>query len=82
MLKIENPQDLAKLIDLCRKKGVETIKVDGIELKLRDEAPPSTYKRKIVETTPDPVLEPEYSDMDILLWSTPVGEIYGENNAQ
>lgn len=33
-MKLESLQDLKKLIDLCRKTGVETIKVDGLELKL------------------------------------------------
>jgi hypothetical protein len=34
MLAIKDLKDLGKLIDLCRKKGVENIKVDGIDIKL------------------------------------------------
>lgn len=31
---ISNLKDLAKLIDLCRKKGIDQIKVDNLEVKI------------------------------------------------
>lgn len=36
MIAIKDLKDLGKLIDLCRKKGVETVKVDGVEFTLGD----------------------------------------------
>ncbi len=36
-MKIENLKDLGRLIALCRKTGVESIRVDGIELHLGKE---------------------------------------------
>lgn len=35
-MKVENHRDLAKLIALCRKQGVKSIKMAGIELELGD----------------------------------------------
>jgi len=49
-------KDLEKVIDLCRKKGVGSITIGEIKLELREEAPPSNYKkRKANAQEPDPV---------------------------
>jgi hypothetical protein len=39
-------KELGKLIDLCRRKGVSDIAMEGVSLKLLPEAPPSSYKKK------------------------------------
>lgn len=62
---INTIKDLAKLIDLARKKGVESIEVDGIKFKLG-------HKERTTKATKGPDLEamPIYSDEDILHWSS------------
>lgn len=71
MLEIKSPEDLSKIIDLCRKKGVQTIKLDGVELSLREEAPPSQYKRKKAEQTSEEIkVEEGFNSEDILFWSS------------
>ena len=42
-MKVETIQDLKKVIDLCRKSGVDIIKVDGIEMVLGTK--PETVQR-------------------------------------
>lgn len=42
-MKIENPKELKAIIQLCRKLGVQSIKIDGIEFHLGD-LPQKTYK--------------------------------------
>lgn len=43
-MKIDSFKDLAKLVALCQKQGITSIKVDGIELSLG--LKPTTYKPK------------------------------------
>lgn len=76
MSEIQFPNTLDKIIDLCRKKGVQTIKIQGIELTLREEAPPSNYKRKL-EVVPDQKPETQLSEEDWLLWSVNQDEVSG-----
>lgn len=68
MSEIKYPTDLKEIIALCRKSGVKSIKIEGIELELLEEVPPSTYKRKKLEVASD---KPEQSmtDDDYLMWS-------------
>jgi hypothetical protein len=42
---INNIKDLDKLISLCRKRGVTSIKVAGVELVLSEQTPAKTYTR-------------------------------------
>lgn len=44
-MKIDSIRDLKKLIDLCQKQGVDSIKVDGIELKLGEKPMPVRTQR-------------------------------------
>lgn len=63
-------KDLAKIIDLCRKKGVSELKFDGVEIKLAPEKPASDYKkRKKTEDTKED-LGPAYTDEETLFWSS------------
>ncbi len=64
---ISNLKELAKLIDLCRKKGVQAITVDGVVLTL-GEAP---LKRNEASTaTEDNIqVENEYTEDDMRFWS-------------
>lgn len=70
MEEIKNLNDLSKIIDLCRKKGVDSIEIQGIKLSLRDEAPPSNYKKKkeigsdVIQT------ENQFTEDDALFWSS------------
>lgn len=67
---IKYPDSLDKIIDLCRKKGVETIKIEGIEIKLREDAPLSNYKRKLESVPSSEKPEKPLTEEDWLLWST------------
>lgn len=70
-MNINNLADLGKIIDLCRKKGVESLKIDNIELKLSREIPQSKYKRKSVELTSEMIPVDDISDEQALYWSSP-----------
>lgn len=50
-MKIDNLQELKKLIKLCRETGVDIIKVDGIELVLGASPAPATKIKKSEVTT-------------------------------
>lgn len=68
---VKNLRDLDKIIVLCRKRGVETIEINGIKLSLSDEEPKSRYLQKKEKVTPeDTEIKPPYTDMDILAWSS------------
>jgi hypothetical protein len=81
MLQIKDLKDLGKLIDLCRKKGVETIKVDGIEFNLGEipEAPSARTEDTIpmapeayIPITPNvtmAIASEELSEEDLLFYS-------------
>lgn len=66
---------IGKIIDLCRKKGVESLQIDGLSLKLTPEAPESLYKLKIkakeIEAIKDPVGDPITEAANALFWSIP-----------
>lgn len=52
---VNNLKDLEKLISLCRKTGVDTIKVDNIELKLGElpyKVPKTTKQPPLAQTDP------------------------------
>ena len=66
---ISTLKDLSKLIDLCRKKGVETIAVDGVELKLGD-APTSLKRNAASDTAPDKIIiEDQPTEDELRFWS-------------
>ncbi len=72
---INDVESLGKLADLCRKKGIESIKVtvDGIEFKLKDVEPPVKRgrKRRIQEkTTEDLIEETPFGEDAALFWSS------------
>lgn len=46
-MKIENAKDLGKLIALCRKQGIKSIKIDGIELELGEEPVKASTARSV-----------------------------------
>lgn len=68
MGEIKYPLELDKLIDTCRKKGVKSIKIEGLELELREEAPLSNYKRKKLEVVSSDKIDME-PELDPLFWS-------------
>lgn len=45
-MKIESIKELDALIKLCRKRGIESVKVDNIELRLSDVAPVETQPKR------------------------------------
>lgn len=69
-MKIENIKDLEAVLKLCRKQGLESIKIDGIEISFGD-LPDS--KPKLDSKTPENS-EITYTDEQMLFWSSAVGE--------
>lgn len=62
---ITNLKELSKLIDLCRKKGIDLIKVDNVELKLGH-----MERKKKPDYSPELQSLPDYTPEDILNWSS------------
>jgi hypothetical protein len=64
--------ELAKLMDLCRKKGVESIKFseNGYEFKLAPSAPKSNYKKKQSGSDLKDPETPIYTEEEALFWSS------------
>ncbi len=60
---ISNQKDLAKLLTLCRKHGVDSIEIDNIKLSLI-KIEPKIVKHKDLSPSLD-----NYSNEDILNWS-------------
>lgn len=54
-MKIDGVNDLRKLIKLCREQGIDSIKVDNIEIKLGDKPQKPTKETK---AAPQPVFTP------------------------
>ena len=69
-MKIENIKDLQKVIQLCRKAGVDTIKIDGVELKL-GELPTQSLKAKRHAAYPDAAIEAQdtLTEEELLFYS-------------
>lgn len=66
-MKIDNLEDLDKLILLCRKRGLSTLEVDGIKFQLGD-PPASNYKKRTgPERTP---AQQTLTEDEILFWSS------------
>lgn len=55
-VEVKNLKDLGQIIDLCRKKGVDSIEIQGIRLSFKGEPVPTKYQRRKeqdeVENTP------------------------------
>lgn len=70
-------KELEKMIDLCRKKGVRSLKTESLSIELDPEAlfPESPYKQKLkqkeIEAIKDPAGDPITDSVNALFWSTP-----------
>lgn len=60
-------KQLKAVIDLCRKSGVKTIKVDNIELTLADNVPRRTRRTK---DDKEEITEHPFSEEETLFWSS------------
>lgn len=78
-MKVESLRDLDKLLVLCRKRGVQSIRVDGIEFHLGELPVTSSIKRhKAVQVenvdinTPDQLTEEQrlFGSSDPSVWLT------------
>lgn len=70
-------KELQKIIQLCRKSGVTSIKLEGVELTLSEDAPaPAKPRGKSATKASAPslndkiALEGELSDEALMYWST------------
>lgn len=70
-------KEISKIVDLCHKKGVLELKIDGIEIKLSPsfEPPKSNYKKKKDQETTEEVTTHQYTDEEMLLWSSAPAEL-------
>lgn len=66
-MKIETIKDLEAVLKLCRKQGVTSISIDGIQLAIGD-MPEEKLK---TEQQPEARPQPEYTEEQILAWSVP-----------
>lgn len=66
-MKIESIKELSKLIDMCHKKGVRAITVDGVQIELGE---PPLKRNAASKDTNDIPTEPAYNDEDLLMWSS------------
>jgi CO dehydrogenase/acetyl-CoA synthase gamma subunit (corrinoid Fe-S protein) len=90
-MKINNLKDLDKLIQLCRKRGVTDITIDGITLTLGMEPVKENTKQEVFEIeqqtyTPGGITEntkiqipKELTDAELLFWSSRAEE---DNSSQ
>lgn len=69
---IKNIAELAKLVDLCRKKGIESIRVVGDEIEFKLLEKPKQVRRKRSKTQSDQEIEAEtpFTEEEILMWSS------------
>lgn len=76
-------KQLDKIIQLCRKRGVKTIKIDNVELTLSEDAPQTNYKRRKASKDEkdtensllDDTLEPaQLTEDQLLFWSSGVNQ--------
>lgn len=68
-VELKNFSDLAKLAAICRKQGIETIKInqDGVEFRLGERPTSKRSPRRIVDEAPE---TPQYTEEDLLNWSS------------
>lgn len=69
MSEIKYPDTLKEITAFCRKNGIEHLKIGDFEIILREEAPPSNYKRKLEVASSPEKPERELTEEDYLLWS-------------
>lgn len=67
-------KELSRVIALCRKQGVKSIKIDNVELTLHDVAPTPTKRRKQVKLpenlgSDDQYTSEEPTELDMLFYS-------------
>ena len=84
-MKLETIKDLEKVIRLCRKLGVDAIKVDGVEFALGREPvkakASASYKTQNLGLMPNGITEDTkievegYTEEQILMWSAQQGEV-------
>lgn len=67
MLDKVQQKQLKQVISLCKKENVKSIKFDGIEIEFNSYAPKTRRKKANLE---DPKVENEFSEEDVLFWSS------------
>lgn len=77
---IKDIADLSKVIDMCRKKGIETLKVtqDTVEFTLKDI--PTTKRRRGVKGPEEIKEDRPRTDEEILFWSSDLPQINEGSN--
>lgn len=60
---------LSKIIDLCRKKGVESIEIEGIKISLNPAAPAKRPYKKNQNSIQGDIETSEPSREELLFWS-------------
>lgn len=64
-------KQLDKIITLCRKRGVKTIKIDNVELTLSDDQPQSNYKKNQEKKESQGRIDSEeLTEEQLIAWST------------
>lgn len=62
------PRQITAYAKACRKQGIDYLKIDGLELSLKNDFQPS--KSSLPSEAKEAEDVPAYSDESLLLWST------------
>lgn len=70
-MEVKNTADLKKIITLCRKSGIKSLKLGELEITLDAEhtLPQRLTKKQRLEATTDPKTSTAYTDEQLLMWS-------------
>lgn len=68
-MKIETIKDLEAVLRLCRKQGVDSIKIDNVTIRLGDMPEPKVNAKSAAGQSEYIPTENVYSDEEILSWS-------------
>jgi hypothetical protein len=73
-MKLETRKDFEELVKSCRKLGVTRIEVAGIKIELGDAPEPKSKKLNSAQS-PDAPDEAQYTDEELLFWSSQTHEL-------
>lgn len=64
--------DLKKIMQLCKQEGIKSIELDGLKMEFNPFAKVETKAKRSKKSAvnSDPIVEQQYSDEDILFWSS------------
>lgn len=68
-MEFANLKDLEELFALCRKKGIQSLKLGDVEVVLGDEPQKRSYRKAREASDTDVTSEGGLTDQELLMWS-------------